>query len=129
MGHEQVLVHSVATDNGAEEVVVILAIQQGGEIGHTIFTNDAEGETRGCGSAAVGKRRNLNTLWRATFADKPVDARAGERGVHPGAIELDGAGRVAAGEIAGEKQRLFDTFGEEVERMRIRVRAEPCCLK
>src|SRR6516225_9928525 len=106
MRHQQVLIHRVATEDGTEEVVVILAIQQGGEIGDTIFTNDAEGETRGGGIAGVGERRNLNTLWRTTFADKPVDARAGERRVYAGAIEFDGAGWVAAGEIAGEQQRL-----------------------
>src|SRR5215471_10362147 len=123
MRHDEILIHRVATDNRPEEVVVILTIQQGSEIGDTIFSNDAERKTRGRGTAGVAKWRNLNTSWRTGFADKPVDAGAGERRVHAGAIELDGPGWVAAVKIAGEQQGLFDAFGKQAKRMRIRIRA------
>ena len=119
MGDEDILLDRIAGDHGAEEIIVVLAVQQRSEIADAIFADDGEGEAGRRGAAGVGSRGGLDALGETIFANEPIDARAGEGRVDAGAVEFDGAGG-----CSGDEHGLLDAFSEQAQRARIGVGIE-----
>jgi len=61
-----------------KEVVVVFAIQQGGEVSGAILAKNGKGETRRGGAAGNRRRNREDALGRLVIADQPIDAVRGE---------------------------------------------------
>jgi len=79
--NDEILIGRFRGDDGAKEVVVVFAIQQGGEVSGAILAKNGKGETRRGGAAGTGRRNREDALGRLVIAGSTNRPRSAEKGV------------------------------------------------
>src|SRR5208337_886140 len=125
MRNDEILIGRFRSDDGAEEIVVVFAIQQCGEVNVAILAKNGEGETRRGGAAGNRRWNREDALGPLITADQPIDTVRGEGRINAHAVEFDGVGRRwRAASATCQEQRLFDSFGVKMQRARVGVAIE-----
>src|SRR5262249_11980131 len=106
--------------DGAKEVVVVFAIQEGSKVRRAVFAGYREGKTRRRRTVRRVSRKRRNAPARSAALDEPIHASIGVRRVDAGSIKLDGiVGTERARRVAQNEHRLLDAFRVEMERMSV----------